>query len=91
MPTDTPPSPSRGMTPAEAARYLRVSADYIRDEIRAGRLGAINTARQRCRRPRYIVLPHQLAAWERSRAAATPASPAPRRRRRPSTIDYYPD
>lgn len=91
MPTDLQSPPTRGMTPAEVARYLRVSPDYIRDEIRAGRLGAIDTSRLRRRRPRYVVLPHHLAAWERSRAAVTPAAPSPRRRRQPLMIDYYPD
>jgi excisionase family DNA binding protein len=89
MLTDKPLT--RGLTPAEVARYLRVSADYIRDEIRTGRLGALNTSRQRCRRPRYIVLPHHLAEWERSHAAATPPPAAQRRRRRPAMVDYYPD
>jgi excisionase family DNA binding protein len=91
MRTDLQPAPARGMTPAEVGRYLRVSPDYVRDEIRSGRLGAIDTRRHRCRRPRYIVLPHHLAAWEQSRAAATPAAPSPRRRRRPPIHDYYPD
>jgi hypothetical protein len=74
------------------ARYLRVSADYLRDEIRAGRLGAIDTSRQRRGKPRFIILPHHLAEWERSRRAVAPVQPSPRRQRRPATvIDFYPD
>ena len=83
--------PSHGLTPTELGHYLRVSPDYIRDEIRAGRLGAINTSRQRCRRPRYVVLPHHLAAWERSHAAAIPEQLVPRQRKRTQQVDYYPD
>lgn len=87
MPTDT----ARGMTPAELARYLRVRADYIRAEIHAGRLGAINTARRRCGRPRFVVLPHHLAEWERSRSAAEPPKPPRQRRKATAEIDFYPD
>jgi excisionase family DNA binding protein len=79
------------MTPAELARYLRVSPDFIRDEIRAGRMKAINTSRVRCGRPRYVVLPHHLAEWERSREATPMAQPAPRRKKRTDAIDFYPD
>lgn len=83
--------PTHGMTPAEVGRYLRVSPDYIRDEIRAGRLGAIDTSRQRGRRARYVILPHHLAAWEREHAVTTPEAPAARRRKRTTIKDYYPD
>lgn len=84
-------TPLRGMTPAELARYLRVSPDFVRDEIRAGRLKAINTSRVRCGRPRYIILPHHLAEWERSREATPTEKPAPRRKQLTTKIDYYPD
>jgi hypothetical protein len=70
---------------------LAVSPDYVRDEIRAGRLGAIDTSRQRCRRPRYIVLPHHLTEWEQSHAAATLATKQPRQKKRINLVDYYPD
>jgi hypothetical protein len=80
----------RGLTPNELARILRVSPDRVRAWIASGELGAINTSTARCRRPRYIVLAHHLAAWEQSHAAARPA-PAPRRRRQIAVRDYYPD
>jgi hypothetical protein len=83
-------TPQRGLTPTELGRYLRVSPDYIRAEIRAGRLGAIDTSRQRCRRSRFIVLPHHLAEWEQARRVAAPQA-TPRRRRRREEIDFYPD
>src|SRR5262249_46399342 len=56
----------------------------------SGELGAIDTARHRCGRPRYVILPHHLAAWERGRQAAPPPRPARRRERAPA-VDYYPD
>lgn len=92
MSSDAALTSRTGITPAEAARYLRVSADFIRDEIRAGRLGAIDTSRQRGRRPRFVILPHHLMEWERSRAAAQAEKPVTERRRnRPVAIDYFPD
>lgn len=81
---------ARGLTPRELARILRVSADRIRSWIMAGELGAINTASSRCGRPRFVVLPHHLAAWERSRQAGRP-EPEAQRRRRAAVKDYYPD
>jgi excisionase family DNA binding protein len=83
---------TRGYTPRELARVLRVSPDRVRAWIQAGELGAIDTARNRCGRPRYVILPHHLAEFEQRRRAATPApKPPPRRRRLPAVIDFYPD
>jgi hypothetical protein len=82
-------SNDRGWTPNELAQLLRVSPDKIRDWIRRGEKPAINTATARCGKPRFIVLPHHLQEWERSRRAAAPKSP-PRRRRQAETVDYYP-
>jgi excisionase family DNA binding protein len=85
---DVPPA---GMTVREVARHLRVSPDRVRAWIRSGAMGAINTSETRCGRPRFVVLPHHLADFERGRAAATvPPKPA-RRRKRTSPVDYYPD
>jgi hypothetical protein len=83
-------TPQRGLTPAEVGRLLRVSPDFVRAEIRAGRLGAIDTSRQRCRRSRFVVLPHHLREWEQSRRAAAPQA-TPRRRKRTCEVDFYPD
>jgi len=86
---------ARGLTPNELARVLRVSPDAIRAWIKAGILGAIDTARHRCGRPRYVILPHHLTEFERSRRAATPAvKPPPRRKKQMygvDYVDYYPD
>jgi excisionase family DNA binding protein len=91
MPNDTNLSPApAGMTPNELAKLLRVSADKVRHWIITGELLAVNVAGTRCGRPRYVVLPHHLEQWERSRQAAPPPKP-PRRKRRPVLVDYFPD
>jgi excisionase family DNA binding protein len=84
------PTTDRGLTPREIARLLRVSPERVRTWIARGELGAVTTADHRCGRPRYVVLPHHLAEWERSRAAAQPPPPR-RRQKRTSAVDYYPD
>jgi excisionase family DNA binding protein len=81
----------RGLTPNELARVLRVSADRVRAWIKSGELGALDTARHRCGRPRYVILPRHLAEFEQRRRAATAPPKPPRRRRRQTTRDYYPD
>lgn len=84
------PIPTQGMTPREVAKLLRVSRDRVRAWIKSGELGAINTAVTRCGKPQFVVLPHHLAEFARSRAAATRA-PAPRRKKRTAVVDYFPD
>jgi excisionase family DNA binding protein len=84
-------SETRGYTPRELARLLRVSADRVRAWIASGELGAINTAPHRCGRPRYVVLPHHLAEWEKRRQVTTAPKPAPRRKHQAEIIDFYPD
>jgi hypothetical protein len=81
----------RGHTPSELARLLRVSPDRVRSWIVAGELGAIDTARRRCGRPRYVILPEHLAEFVRRRNATPPRAAPRRRRRQRGAIDYYPD
>jgi hypothetical protein len=89
VPTD---ATARGMTPNELARYLRVSPDRVRAWIASGKMKALNTAPARCGKPRYVILPHHLAEWERSHSAAEPELvPAPRRRRREDLEDFFPE
>jgi hypothetical protein len=83
------PPPSAGLTVSDVARRYRVGEDKVRVWIRAGRLGAVNTADARCARPRFVVLPHHLEAFERAQAAGPPPKP-PRRRKRTQQVDYYP-
>jgi excisionase family DNA binding protein len=79
----------RGLTPREVARLLRVSSDRVRAWIASGELGALDLARHRCGRPRFVILPHHLAEFERRRAATPPPKPIRRRKRTP-LIDFYP-
>jgi excisionase family DNA binding protein len=89
-PADTTLSPPRGYTPNELARVLRVSPDRIRAWIKSGELQAVNVSQHRCSRPRFVVLPHHLAEFERDRQVGPPPK-APRRRKKTAEIDYYPD
>jgi excisionase family DNA binding protein len=79
-----------GMTVREAARYLRVSPEKIRGWIRAGRLGAINTAEARCGKARFVILPDHLDRFIKSRQAGPPPKPA-RRKKRAYQTDFFPD
>lgn len=85
-----PPDPPAGLTVADVARRYRVSPDKVRAWIARGELAAINTATALCGRPRWVVLPEQLVAFERRRAGGAGARPR-RRRRLAGVIDYYPD
>jgi hypothetical protein len=76
------------LTPTEVAALLRVSADKVRLWIHAGVLGALNVADPPAR-PRFIVLAHHLAAFEATRRAGPPPK-APRKRRAPAGVDFYP-
>jgi excisionase family DNA binding protein len=80
----------RGWTTRELARMLRVSPDRIREWIHSGQLRAINTAGSRCGKPRFVVLPHHLADFERARQVATPPPKPIRRQKRKELTDYYP-
>jgi transposase len=81
----------RGMTPREVAKFLRVSPDRVRSWILKGELAAVNTANIRCGRPRWVILPHHLAEWERGRRASPPPKRWRRRRQPAELVDYYPD
>lgn len=85
MPDDLP----RGFTVTEVARLFRVSPDKIRNWIRTGRLGAVNTSQSRSGKPRFVVLPHHLAEFERGSSAAPPCKV--KRRKRTPIVDYFPD
>ncbi|MHB1424762.1 MAG: helix-turn-helix domain-containing protein [Gemmataceae bacterium] len=92
MRADRHPALERGYTPNELARVLRISPDRIRAMIRSGELGAVDTSRHRCGRPRFVILPHHYREWEQRRRAATPEAPRPtRRKKKTGFVDYYPD
>jgi hypothetical protein len=71
------------------ARRYRVSPDKVRAWIARGELAAVNTAAALCGKPRFVVLPEYLAAFERDRSAGPPPAP-PKKRRRTGQVDFYP-
>jgi excisionase family DNA binding protein len=84
------PEAGRGMTVRETARLLRVGPDRIRGLIRRGELGALNLGDGR--RPRFVILPSHLQAFEQARRVTPPPKPVARRKRRPpGWIDYFAD
>jgi hypothetical protein len=91
--TETTPAPvvasERGLTISDLARRYRVKRGKVLGWIRRGELAAVNTADPLCR-PRYVVTAEQLADFERRRTD-TPAKPTPRRRKRTTLVDYFPD
>jgi hypothetical protein len=90
-PNTLTPAPATGLTVRDVARRYRVGEDKVRAWIARGELAAVNTAAVLCGRPRYVVTPEALAAFERGRAAAEPKPTRRRRPRRPGVVDYYPD
>jgi hypothetical protein len=89
----TPPevTPRYGFTVADLAKRYRVSPDKVRAWIKRGELPAVNTASAVCRKPRFVVLPDAVAAFEQRRGVAPPTPKPQRRRRRPEFIDFYAD
>lgn len=84
------PLPCRGLTVADVAARYRVSPDKVRAWIKRGELSGINTAAALCGKPRWVITPEALAAFERRRASGSLPKP-PRSRRQPAVKDYYPD
>jgi hypothetical protein len=78
-----------GYTVREIARRYRVGEDKVRAWIRRGELQAINTAASLCGKPRWVVMPEALTAFENRRRGGP--APKPPQRRRPPLKDYFPD
>jgi hypothetical protein len=57
-------APARGRTVADLAARFRVSPDKVRAWIKRGELAAVNTATSLAGRPRYLVTPEAVAAFE---------------------------
>jgi hypothetical protein len=72
----------------DLARRYRVGEDKVRGWIARGELAAVNTAAVLCAKPRWVVMPEALTAFERRRAGGPPSPP---RRRRPVVKDYFPE
>jgi hypothetical protein len=87
-----PDEHSRGLSVADLARRWRKGEDQIRGWIKSGELRALNVASTLSGKPRYVVTPEALAAFEQRRLAATPLPPPKHKKRikRSDIIDYYP-
>ena len=85
----TPETPAIGLTVRDVARLFRVSPDKVRSWISKGELPAVNTANAICGKPRFVILPHQLAEFETRRQVAPPVRKTARRKKNVG-IDYYP-
>jgi hypothetical protein len=82
-------APSRGLTVADVARYLRVSEDKVRRWLATGELVAVNTSSSLAARPRWVVSRASLAEFERRRSSVPTPKPS-RRRIQHVPVDYYP-
>ena len=84
-------APERSMTPREFGHTYRMSKDRVLDLIRRGELGALNLAMVRAGRPRYVITPSHVAAFEAARQVATQPKASRRRKKAPGMVDYYPN
>jgi hypothetical protein len=87
----TTPTPSTGLTVKDVARRYRVSPEKVRAWIGRGELVAINTAAALCGKPRWVVPPENLVAFERRRQGGPEPATPPRRRRPVGEVDYFAD
>jgi transposase len=81
---------TRGSTTRDLAQRFRVSEEKIRKWIELGEIVAINTAAARCGRPRWIITPEAVAAFERRRAGGPTPKPQRQKARPQTATDYYP-
>jgi transposase len=88
MPSDT--LSTIGFTVRDVARRYRVGEDTVRKWIKRGELLALNTADRNAYRPRFVVTPESLAAFERGRSV-TPPPKQPRRKKQSEEVDYFPE
>jgi hypothetical protein len=85
-----PADPPRvGYTVREFALRYRIGKDKVRNWIATGQLGAVNVAAALGRKPRWVIPPEAVIAFERRRAGG-PAAKTQIRRRRVEGTDYYP-
>lgn len=82
---------ARGMTPNEFAALARISPDRVRGMIARGELGAVNVGMNRLSKPRFVILPAHIEAWEQANRVAKPATKAKRRKPEVGVTNFYPD
>jgi hypothetical protein len=82
--------PTHGLTVSDIANRYRVGADKVRSWIARGELAAINTSTVLCGRPRWVIPPDSLAAFE-ARRRGGPTPKPPRRRKATALVDFFPD
>lgn len=80
-----------GLTVREVAHRYRVGAQKVLSWVRRGELKAINTSACLAGRPRFVILPDALIAFEKARAAVPELKPARRASRIRDFVDYFPD
>jgi hypothetical protein len=88
MNTNTVP-PAAGLTTREFCRRYRIGSGKVRALIAKGEIRAVNTAMTPLGKPRWVIPPEAVAEWELRRTSAPPARP-PKRKKRTSTVDFYP-
>jgi excisionase family DNA binding protein len=78
------------LTPPQLARQLGVSPDKIVGWIRSGELRAVNIAANPKGRPRYIIDPKDVEAFEARRSIhKTPSVPRRRKRTSDDVIEFF--
>ena len=76
-------------TPPQRAEQVGVDAKKIIDEIRAGRMVAVDLATPGSKRPRYRISDEAFEDWLRSRQVRPPVKPQPRRRKQLNVREYF--
>ncbi len=77
---------SKRLTPNDIASKYGVDVKKVHFWIERGELGALNLAARPDGRPRYVILPDDLARFEQARRVVPKADQRPARRRRRSSV-----
>jgi len=85
MPQVAPPA----LRVREVSERLAVKPDVVLAWIRRGELRALDVSQARGLKPRWRILPGDLASFLASRMATPPAPPVRRRRKDPSVIAFF--
>ncbi len=77
------------MTPPQYARSRGIGEDKVLAWIHSGELRAINLATKRTGRPRYVLRPEDIEAFELGRSVTPTGGKTRRRRSDPDVIEYF--